>query len=198
VAVAHAGVSGVIEEWPEAGDDVVGKARLSKLPIAGALQLHGSMEGGRIMGLRMVQFLGIVLIALALVPVGSHLMELPNKIDLAQKQYFTVQAIYLGWAIPASIVLIGGLAASLVLTIMLRGQRAPFWLALAAVLLVGATLVIFFVWTYPANQATSNWTTVPENWRALRVQWEYSHAMNAVLTFIALCAVTLSTLTERR
>jgi hypothetical protein len=30
------------------------------------------------------------------------------------------------------------------------------------------------------------------------VQWEYSHALNAALTFIALCAVTLSTLIERR
>jgi hypothetical protein len=148
------------------------------------------------MRLRMMQFLAIVLIALALVPGGAHLLELPNKIGLSQEQYFTVQGIYLGWALPAGVVLIGALAASLVLTIMLRGRGAPFWLTLAAFLLVGATLVIFFTWIYPANQATSNWTAVPENWRALRAQWEYSHAVNAVLTFIALCGVTLSTLIE--
>lgn len=150
------------------------------------------------MRLRVVQFLAIVLIALALVPEGAHLLELPRKIGLPQEQYFTVQAIYLGWALPAGIVLIGALVASLVLTIMLRGRGAPFWLTLAAFLLVSATLVIFFIWTNPANQATNNWTAVPENWRALRTQWEYSHAVNAVLTFIALCAVTLSTLIERR
>jgi hypothetical protein len=146
----------------------------------------------------MVQFLAIVLIALALVPGGAHLLELPNKIGLPQEQYFTVQATYLGWALPAGIVLIGALAASLVLTIMLRGQGAPFRLTLAAFLLVCATLVVFFIWTYPANQATSNWTAVPVHWRALRAQWEYSHAANAVLTFIALCTVTLATLIERR
>jgi hypothetical protein len=60
-----------------------------------------------------------------------------------------------------------------------------------------ATLAIFFTWTWPANQATSNWTAVPENWRELRTQWEYAHAANAVLTFLALCAVTLAALTTR-
>jgi hypothetical protein len=34
------------------------------------------------MALRMVQFLAIVLTALALVPTGAHLFELPNKINL--------------------------------------------------------------------------------------------------------------------
>lgn len=50
----------------------------------------------------------------------------------------------------------------------------------------------------PANQATANWTVAPDNWRALRMQREYSHAVNAVLTFLALCAVTLSVLTRDR
>jgi hypothetical protein len=67
-----------------------------------------------------------------------------------------------------------------------------------AFLLVAATLVIFFTWTYPANQATSNWTVVPQNWRELRLQWEYAHATNAVLTFLALCAISLSVLLTRR
>ncbi len=57
-------------------------------------------------------------------------------------------------------------------------------------LLIAATLALFFVWTYPANQATGNWTSAPENWEQLRTQWEYSHAANAALTFVALlCAV---------
>jgi hypothetical protein len=80
---------------------------------------------------------------------------------------------------------------------MLRQQRAPFWLALLAFLLVAATLAIFFIWTYPANQATSNWTVVPANWQQLRTTWEYAHATDAVLTFLALCAVTWSVLLTR-
>jgi hypothetical protein len=35
--------------------------------------------------------LALVLTALALVPAGAHLFALPNKIGLAQEQYFIVQ-----------------------------------------------------------------------------------------------------------
>ena len=149
------------------------------------------------MGLRTAQFLALVFTALALVPAGTHLFELPNKIGLPQDDYFVVQGIYRGWAL-FGIVLFGALAANLAAAFVARRQRAPFWLALLAFLLVAATLVIFFTWTYPANRATSNWTVVPRNWQELRLQWEYAHATNAVLTFLALCAVTLSVLLTRR
>jgi hypothetical protein len=148
------------------------------------------------MARRVAQFLAIVLTGLALVPAGAHLFELPNKIGLAQDEYFVVQSIYRGWAL-FGIVLFGAPAANLAAAIMVRRQRAPFRLAVAAVLLVAATLAIFFAWTYPANQATSNWTVVPANWQELRLQLEYAHATNAVLTFLALCAVTWSALLTR-
>jgi hypothetical protein len=149
------------------------------------------------MALRVAQFLAIVFTALALVPAGAHLAELPNKIGLAEDDYFVVQGIYRGWAC-FGIALFGALGANLVLAILARRQRAPFRLAFLAFLLVAATLAIFFTWTYPANHATANWTVVPQNWQELRLQWEYAHASNAVLTFLALCAVTMSVLLTRR
>jgi hypothetical protein len=148
------------------------------------------------MGLRIAQFLAIVLTAMALVPAGAHFFELPNKIGLPQEPYFIVQNIYRGWAL-FGIVLIGALVANLALTVLVRHQRGPFRLALLAFLLVAGTLVVFFTWTYPTNQATANWTEVPAIWQDLRLQWEYAHAANAFLTFVALCAVTLSTLMTR-
>ena len=33
---------------------------------------------------------------------------------------------------------------------------------------------------------------MPDNWSELRQEWEYSHAVNAVVMLIALCSVTLS------
>lgn len=148
------------------------------------------------MSLRITQFLALILIALALVPAGAHLFELPNKIDLPQDQYFTIQNIYRGWAL-FGIVLFGAITASLALTILLRGHGAAFWLSFGAFLLILATLAIFFTWTYPANQATNNWTVVPTNWVALRTQWEYAHAVNAILTFVALCFTAASVLLVR-
>lgn len=148
------------------------------------------------MSLKLLQFLAVLLTALALVPGGAHLFALPNKIGLPQESYFTVQAIYRGWAL-FGFVFIPALFANATLAIMLRHQRWPFRLALAASLCIAAMLVLFFVWTEPANQVTNSWTFAPANWDELRMQWEYSHAVNAVLILMAFCAVTLSVLTTR-
>jgi hypothetical protein len=149
------------------------------------------------LSLKIVQFLAVVLTALALVPGGAHAFALLNKIDLTAERYFIVQSIYRGWAL-FGIVLIGAVLADLALTLMLRRRGgAPFILALLGFCGVALTLVIFFVWTYPANQATGNWTTVADNWQQLRRQWEYSHAVNAVITFLALCSITSSVVMTR-
>jgi hypothetical protein len=137
-----------------------------------------------------------VLTALALVPSAAHLFALPGKISLGAEQYFIVQNIYRGWSL-FGIVLIGALIANLALALLLRGRGAPFALVLFAFFCIALTLVVFFIWTYPANQATNNWTTIPDDWEQLRGQWEYSHATDAVLTFAAFCAVALSSLMAR-
>lgn len=146
------------------------------------------------MPLRVAQFLALMFVALALIPSGAHLFALPNKIDLVRDQYFVVQNIYRGWAL-FGIVLFGALITSLALALLVRGRGAPFVFALIAFGCITLSLVIFFVWTYPANHVTDNWTAVPANWEQLRRQWEYSHAANAMVTFAAFCAVTLSVLT---
>jgi len=81
--------------------------------------------------LKVVQFLALVLTALALVPAGAHLFALPNKINLVAEQYFNVQNIYRGWSL-FGIVLAGALVANLALAVLLRGRGRPFVLALIA------------------------------------------------------------------
>jgi len=147
--------------------------------------------------LKIVQFVALLLNALALVPAGAHLFALANKIGLSAEQYFIVQNIYRGWAL-FGIVLFSALIADLVLAMSLRGRGTPFVFALVAFVCTALTLVIFFTWTFPANQATQNWTAVPANWEQLRRQWEYSHAANALVTLVAYGSVVLSVLTIRR
>jgi hypothetical protein len=146
--------------------------------------------------MRTIQFLSIILTALALVPGSAHLFALSNKIDLAEAEYFTAQAIYRGWAW-FGVVVIGALIVNLLTAFLLRDQRVPALLALVAAICIGLTLVIFFTWTQPANAATANWTQIPDHWRSLRVAWEFSHAVNAAITFAALCASVLSALLAR-
>ena len=145
------------------------------------------------MSVKAIQFIAILLTAFALVPGGAHLLELPNKLHIDQQSYITVQQIYRGWAL-LGITLILAILSNIVLAIASRGQQGPTLWAIVAALLFAVTLVVFFLWVFPVNQATSNWSIAPENWQALRWQWEYSHAANAILALLALCAVILSVL----
>jgi hypothetical protein len=149
------------------------------------------------MNLHVVQFFAVVLTALALIPAGAHLIELPNKIDMSRDAYFAVQGVYSGWAW-FGIVDFAALVMNAALALKLYRQRPAFSFALAAALSFVLFFIIFFTWTFPANQATINWTTMPENWSDLRLQWEYSHAVNALVMLVAFCSVTLSVLTTHK
>jgi hypothetical protein len=149
------------------------------------------------MSLRVIQFLAVVLTALALIPAGAHLFELPNKIDLPQDAYFTVQGVYAGWAW-FGVIDFAALIMNAVMAVKLRRRPLAFTFALTAALCFVLFFAIFFIWTFPANQATANWTTMPDNWSDLRRQWEYSHAVNAVVMLAALCLATLAGLTTHK
>jgi hypothetical protein len=144
-----------------------------------------------------IQFLTVVSTALALISAGAHLFELPNKIDLSRDAYQSVQGVYVGWAW-FGIVDLAALIMNVVLAIKLRRQRLAFSFAVTAALCFVVFFAIFFTWTFPANQATANWTTMPDNWSELRQEWEYSHAVNAVVMLVALYSVMLSVITARQ
>lgn len=135
-----------------------------------------------------IRFIAVLLMALALVPGAAHLFVLPNKLALDRDAYFTVQQIYAGWALFGA-VLFAALAADAALAWSLRRDRRAATFAAAGLLAIVATLAIFLAWTFPANQATANWTTIPPDWEGLRWQWEFSHAANAIITFAGFSCV---------
>lgn len=145
------------------------------------------------MAIKAVQLLTIVLAALCLVPAGAHLFALPGKIGLAAEAYLTVQQIYRGWAL-FGIAIFATIASAGVLALLSRSQPLAMWLAVAGGLLIAATLVVFFLFVFPGNQATENWTMLPANWEALRTRWEYGHAVNAGVTLLAFVALVSSAL----
>ena len=88
--------------------------------------------------------------------------------------------------------MLGALVSTLTLTILVRKRAHEFALSLVAFLCIMGTQVVFWTFTFPANQQTSNWTVLPENWGTLRMQGEYSHAASAVLNLIAFIALAFS------
>ncbi len=140
------------------------------------------------MNLMYLRLLALSLTALVLVPSAAHLFELPAKISLRRETYFLVQSIYAGWAWFA-LPIFGSILANGVLFLSERREdpRSARW-ALVSAALIALSLAIFFIWVFPANQATANWTRLADDWETLRRNWEYGHAANALILFGALLA----------
>ena len=130
--------------------------------------------------------LAVCLIYMA--PALAHLLELPHKMALDRAQYFTVQQIYVGWELFAVPILIQLFALAL-LTWRSAGEYYVFRPVLAALAVMLAAQALFWLFTFPANAATANWTQAPPDWDDLREQWEWSHAAGALCQLLALCSL---------
>jgi hypothetical protein len=78
------------------------------------------------------------------------------------------------------------------------GSAGRFGLAISAFICIALAQATFWIWTFPANQASNNWTMLPADWQRLRPQWEYSHAAGALRTLLALVLLILCTLVALR
>jgi hypothetical protein len=142
-------------------------------------------------------FVALLATSLALGGALAHAFELPNKIGLERDAYFAVQTIYSGWDRLAYLLTVE-LAGIIAVIVLYRAEPQVFWPACVALGgLVGAQ-VVFWVWTFPANRATENWTRQPANWESLRGQWEYSHLAGAGFQTIAMIALIVAVLMRDR
>src|SRR5215471_8613059 len=117
-----------------------------------------------------VFFIALLATALALGAALAHALELPNKINLPERQYFIVQQAYRGWNQLAYLLVIQ-LIAMLAIAVLSRHEPRVLWPTVAAIILLVCAQALFWTYTYPANVATDNWTTIPAEWESLRTRW---------------------------
>ena len=138
----------------------------------------------------------MLLLVLTLGASLAHLYALPNKIQMSRDEYLVAQKIYSGWIL-VGVANIGAVLCSVVLAIRSRhvpGVAVLNWIAAGAMCLGFA---VFMTFTFPANQATQNWTVLVTGWESLRAQWEYSHATAALLYLLAFIALVLTVREEK-
>jgi hypothetical protein len=147
-------------------------------------------------GYDLALFAALLSTAVALGPALAHLLELPGKIDLARSDYFTVQQIYRGWSLLGWVLLVELISLVAVVVYARSDKRTRGAAVLALACLIGAQL-LFWLFTYPANAVTENWTTQPENWQELRHRWEFSHAGGAILQLVAMASLIVGVISRR-
>ena len=132
-------------------------------------------------------FVALILTAIALVPLGAHVFEMSAKMKFGRDAYFMAQGLYRGWewfGVP----IVGALIACAA-TAALPGARRDRLLSGLAALLIASSLAVFFIYVYPANQITKDWTAVAPNWKGWRAQWEWGHAGSAACVLAAFLAL---------
>ena len=142
-----------------------------------------------------IRFIALLFTAITLSAVMAHLLELRVKLDLPKEQYQVVQGLYSGWQW-LGIFELGAIVATVIWAVMAR--KAPAF-AFVVTALIGfvLSLVVFFGYTFPTNQATANWTSLPANWADLRKTWEYSHALRAVLSLLGFSFLVFALLKDK-
>ena len=151
----------------------------------------------RRIGYDVALFVALLATAIALGPALAHLLELPNKIDLAKGDYLIVQQSYRGWSALGWVLLVQ--LVSLIAVVRYAPADGPVRkAALAALLCLLGAQLLFWVFTYPANAATENWTIQPENWDKLRRRWEFSHAGGAILQLVAMAGLIAGVVARHR
>jgi hypothetical protein len=138
-------------------------------------------------------FVVLLATALALGAALAHALELPNRIGMSREQYFIVQRAYDGWNRLAYL-LAAELAGILAVSWLHRAEPRVLWPALVALGCLVAAQATFWIWTFPANQATANWTVQPDIWDTLRRQWEYSHLVGAGFQMLAMAGLIVAVL----
>jgi undecaprenyl pyrophosphate phosphatase UppP len=144
---------------------------------------------------KIVQITSIISITIVFGSAFAHLLEAYNKMRLSKNEYQVAQQLYRGWALLAVVVLIA-LFSTMLLAIQTRHQP-EFMPNLLSTICIALAVIIFFVFIFPVNQQTENWTILPDNWMHLRNRWEFSHIASAVLYFVALLLVVVPLVIKR-
>jgi len=151
--------------------------------------------------LRICRFIAIYLTAITLSLTLAHLLEMPAKMRYTGDLYMAVQhTLYFYFAWVGAIAEIGAIGFLIAVAILLRKRGKVFYLTLIATVCVATGLAVWFAFVSPANTQMAAWheLPLPSNWMSVRNQWEWGHAVSALLDLVGFGALIVSLLAETR
>ncbi|HTM51412.1 MAG TPA: hypothetical protein VL285_22105 [Bryobacteraceae bacterium] len=145
------------------------------------------------------RFVTVMLASLTTGMTFAHFLEMPQKMSYDAPMYLAVtHTLYRYFAVIGAPVEVGGLIFAVILCWLIRGRRPAYELTLAGTICWAAGLALWFALIAPANYVLAAWTpsTIPADWTGYRNQWEYTHAVRAVLDVIAAACLVASLVVE--
>ncbi len=147
--------------------------------------------------LRTWRFTTLMLAAFSLSLSMTHLLELPQRMRFDQQLWVrvtVVENVYKLFGTVGAVFEITAILTAIILTFLVRDRGAAFYWTLGGAILLMLAFVSWIVFVAPMNAEFAKWLTnpIPVDWMQYRNQWEYAHAVNAVIKIIAVGSLTIS------
>jgi uncharacterized membrane protein len=131
----------------------------------------------------------------------THLLELPQRMQFNQELWVRVtvfENIYKLFGSVGAVFEITAILTAMVLAFLVRKRGSTFYWTLGGVILLILAFVSWIMFVAPMNAEFAEWLTnpIPTDWTRYRDQWEYAHAVNAVIKIMGLSLLVISVLVE--
>jgi len=131
----------------------------------------------------------------------THLLELPQRMQFDQQLWVrvtVVENVYKLFGSVGAVFEVTAILTAIVLAFLVRKHGSTFYWTLGGAILLVLAFVSWIMFVLPMNAEFAQWGTnpIPADWTRYRDQWEYAHAVNALIKIVGLSLLVISVLVE--
>ncbi|WP_245912481.1 DUF1772 domain-containing protein [Brunnivagina elsteri] len=131
----------------------------------------------------------------------THLLELPQRMQFDRQLWVRVtvfENVYKLFGSVGAAFEITAILTAIVLAFLVRKRGSTFYWTLGGAIFLMLAFMSWIMFVAPMNAEFAKWLTnpIPLDWRQYRDQWEYAHAINALIKIIGLSLLVISVLVE--
>lgn len=147
------------------------------------------------------RFITLMLASFSLSLSMTHLLELPQRMKFDQQLWVRVtifENVYRLFGSVGAAFEILAILTAIVLVFLIHNRGLTFYWTLGGAILLLLAFVSWIIFVAPMNAEFAKWLTdpIPAYWTRYRDQWEYAHAVNALIKIIGLSFLVISVLVE--
>lgn len=151
--------------------------------------------------IRVWRFMTLMLATFSLSLSMTHLLEMPQRMQFDQQLWVRVtvfENVYKLFGSVGAVFEIAAILTAMVLAFLLHRRGSTFYWTLGGAIFLVLAFVSWIIFVAPMNAEFAKWLTnpVPTDWTRYRDQWEYAHAVNALIKIIGLSLLVVSVLVE--
>jgi len=151
--------------------------------------------------IRTWRFITLMLASFSLSLSMTHLLELPQRMQFDQQLWVrvtVVENVYKLFGSVGAVFEITAIITAIMLAFLVRKQGSTFYWTLGGAIVLVLAFLSWIMFVAPMNVEFAKWLTnpIPMDWMRYRDQWEYAHAVNALIKIIGLSLIVISVIVK--